>query len=55
MLNESKQIFASKYLQFLPSEQELSLEIEKERRMIEAVLEERKEAGQDSQDTDQPT
>lgn len=54
VLNESKQIFASKYLQFLPSEQELSLEIEKERRVIEAVLEERKEAEQDSQDTDQP-
>lgn len=47
VLNESKQIFASKYLQFLPSEQELQLEIEKERRMIEASLEERKIHEQD--------
>ncbi len=44
VLNENKQIFASKYLQFLPSEQELKLEIEKERRVIEAALEERKDS-----------
>ena len=37
VLNENKQIFASKYLQFLPSEQELKREIEKERKMIEAA------------------
>ena len=36
VLNESEQIFASKYLKFLPSEDELKLEIEKERRLIEA-------------------
>jgi hypothetical protein len=33
---EGSQIFASKYLQFLPSERELRLEIEKERSAIEA-------------------
>ncbi|MCK4564185.1 MAG: DUF1016 family protein [Verrucomicrobia bacterium] len=41
VLNESKQIFASKYLKFLPSEEELRLEIEKERRLIEAALPEK--------------
>jgi predicted nuclease of restriction endonuclease-like (RecB) superfamily len=35
VLNESKQIFASKYLDFLPTEKELSLEIEKERKQLE--------------------
>lgn len=38
VLNESKQIFASKYLKFLPSEEELKLEIEKERKLIESAL-----------------
>ncbi|MCD6526169.1 MAG: DUF1016 family protein [Desulfuromonas sp.] len=42
VLNENKQIFASKYLQFLPSERELKLEIEKERKLIEATIEEHK-------------
>ncbi len=42
VLNEGRQIFASKYLQFLPSEQELMLEIEKERRLIEAAVEEKR-------------
>ncbi len=41
-LHESKQIFASKYLKFLPTEEELRLEIEKERRLIEANLADRK-------------
>lgn len=41
VLNESKQIFASKYLKFLPSEEELKLEIEKGRRLIEAALPEK--------------
>ena len=40
VLNEGRQIFASKYLQFLPSEQELTLEIERERKLIEAAIEE---------------
>ena len=38
VLSEGKQIFASKYLQFLPSEQELKLEIEQERKLIEEAL-----------------
>lgn len=41
VLSEGKQIFASKYLQFLPSEQELMREIEKERKVIEAILAEK--------------
>jgi len=40
VLSEGQQIFASKYLQFLPSEEELMLEIERERKLIEADLEE---------------
>lgn len=42
VLNERKQIFASKYLLYLPSEEELKLEIERERRLIEAYLEEKR-------------
>jgi YhcG PDDEXK nuclease domain len=41
VLKESKQIFASKYLKFLPSEEELRKETEKGRKLIEAVLEDR--------------
>ena len=41
ILNESKQIFASKYLPNLPTEEQLRLEIEKERHLIELALEER--------------
>lgn len=41
VLNDRKQIFASKYLPNLPSEEQLRLEIEKERRLIEAAMEER--------------
>jgi predicted nuclease of restriction endonuclease-like (RecB) superfamily len=39
VLSEGQRIFASKYLQFLPSEQELIVEIEKERKLIEAAIE----------------
>ena len=39
ILNENRQIFASKYLPNLPSEEQLRLEIEKERRLIESALE----------------
>jgi predicted nuclease of restriction endonuclease-like (RecB) superfamily len=39
ILNESRQIFASKYLPNLPTEEQLRLEIEKERRLIESSLE----------------
>lgn len=42
VLSESRQIFASKYLQFLPSEEELRLEIQRERRQIEAAIAEAK-------------
>lgn len=42
VLNDRKQIFASKYLPSLPSEEQLQIEIEKERRLIEAALEEQK-------------
>jgi predicted nuclease of restriction endonuclease-like (RecB) superfamily len=40
ILNESRQIFASKYLPNLPTEEELRLEIERERYLIESALEE---------------
>jgi predicted nuclease of restriction endonuclease-like (RecB) superfamily len=39
VLNEGKQIFASRYLAFLPTEDELARELEKERRQIEARTE----------------
>jgi predicted nuclease of restriction endonuclease-like (RecB) superfamily len=38
VLKESKQLFAAKYLKFLPSEEELKEEIEKERKLIENRL-----------------
>jgi predicted nuclease of restriction endonuclease-like (RecB) superfamily len=41
VLKENKQIFASKYLQFLPSEEQLQIEMAKERRLIEAAIQER--------------
>lgn len=41
ILNESKQIFASKYLPNLPTEEQLRLEIERERHLIESALEDR--------------
>ncbi len=43
VLNDRKQIFASKYLPNLPSEEQLRLEINRERRLIEAAMEERRE------------
>ncbi len=42
VLCERKQIFASKYMLYLPSEEELKLELEKERKMIEEHLEDSK-------------
>lgn len=42
VLSERKQIFASKYMLYLPSEDELKLELEKERKMIEEYLGENK-------------
>lgn len=41
ILSESKQIFASKYMLCLPTEDQLRLEIERERHLIESALEDR--------------
>ncbi|MEI7731164.1 MAG: PDDEXK nuclease domain-containing protein [Verrucomicrobiota bacterium] len=41
VLSDRKQIFASKYMLCLPTEEQLRLEIEKERRLQEATLEDR--------------
>lgn len=38
VLNENKQLFASKYMMYLPTEEELAKELEREKRMIEAKL-----------------
>ena len=38
VLNENKQLFAAKYLDFLPSEEQLKIELEKERKLIEENL-----------------
>jgi len=40
VLNDRKQIFASKYMLCLPTEEQLRREIEKERRLIEDAMEE---------------
>ncbi len=40
VLNDRKQIFASKYLLYLPTEEQLQLEVEKERKLIEESLKE---------------
>jgi len=49
VLNDSKQLFASKYMLYLPTEEELKRELERERRLIE----ERQQAGdQGDQDSD---
>ena len=39
VLRESRQIFASKYMLYLPTEEQLRLEIDKERQLIEAARE----------------
>jgi predicted nuclease of restriction endonuclease-like (RecB) superfamily len=41
VLSENRQIFASKYMLYLPSEEQLRIEIEKERRLIEDAVQER--------------
>ena len=46
VLNENRQIFASKYMLYLPTEEELRLEIEKERRLIESAIEDGGEGGE---------
>lgn len=40
VLNDRKQIFASKYMLCLPTEEQLRFEVEKERRLLEAAREE---------------
>ena len=45
VLNDRKQIFASKYMLFLPTEEQLRLEVDKERRLIEAAQPESKDEG----------
>lgn len=47
ILNESKQIFASKYLPNLPTEEQLRLEIERERHLIESALADRSSESKD--------
>ena len=42
VLKDRKQIFASKYMLYLPTEEELALEIKRERHLIEQQLEEQK-------------
>lgn len=37
VLSDRRQIFASKYMLFLPTEEQLRLEVEKERRLIESI------------------
>ena len=41
VLNENRQIFASEYLKFLPSEEQLQREIARERKLIEAAMAEK--------------
>ena len=41
VLNDRQQIFASKYMLWLPTEEQLRLEIERERHLIESALEDR--------------
>ena len=43
VLKESKQIFAAKYLHFLPTEEELQLEIQRERHLLEEQIEHRRQ------------
>jgi hypothetical protein len=40
ILNDSKQLFATKYVLYLPTEEELIAEIEREKRLIETQLNE---------------
>jgi len=47
ILNENKQIFASKYLPNLPTEEQLRLEVERERHLIESALEDRSSESKD--------
>jgi predicted nuclease of restriction endonuclease-like (RecB) superfamily len=44
VLSDRKQIFASKYMLYLPTEQELAIELERERKLIEAHLAEEEDS-----------
>ncbi len=41
ILGESKQLFAARYVQYLPTEDELKREVERERRLVEGQLDEK--------------
>ena len=43
VLNDRKQIFASKYMDYLPTEEQLAIELKRERKLIEAHLTEKDE------------
>jgi len=44
VLTDSEQLFASKYLPYLPTEEELQRELERERKSVERKIEEKREA-----------
>ena len=48
LLKERKQIFAPKYMLYLPTEEELAQELVRERRLIEAALETAREKGNEN-------
>jgi predicted nuclease of restriction endonuclease-like (RecB) superfamily len=52
VLNENKQLFASKYMLYLPSEQVLVQELEREKRLIEMEMEEKKYLTENTKDTE---
>ncbi len=43
VLNENRQLFASKYMMYLPTEEELATEIEREKKLIEIGMKKRQE------------
>ena len=49
VLNESRQLFASKYMLYLPTEEQLKREIDRERRLIKAAIDDEKKGGEHGQ------
>ena len=47
VLADQKQLFAAKYLPYLPSEDELKRELEKERAQVQQQISQKKEADHD--------
>ena len=47
--HDNERLFASKYMLYLPSEEELKQELERERRLIESSIEENEDRALDSQ------